>query len=77
MIELPWWSALGALMVAAGGIPPNPTRQTPPSGLEAGARKVGDEAPSFKLPAADGSSFDLHKHLKAGPVAIVFYRGFW
>ena len=78
MIELPWWSALGALLVAAaGGIPSNPTRQTPPRGLEAGAKKVGDEAPSFKLQAADGSSFDLREHLKSGPVAVVFYRGFW
>lgn len=84
MIELNWWSGLGILLGAAAasaapssGIPPNPTRQTPPPGIEANAKKAGDEAPAFKLPAADGKSFELGEHLKTGPVAIVFYRGFW
>ena len=81
MIELTWLSGLGILLGAAAagaaGIPPNPTRQTPPPGIDANAKKAGDEAPPFKLPAADGSSFDLREHLKTGPVAVVFYRGFW
>lgn len=69
---------LGAgFLVATAGIPPNPGRQTPPPGLEDRARKVSEQAPAFELPAASGGSVALAQALKGGPVAVVFYRGFW
>lgn len=42
-----------------------------------GGLKVGDIAPSFSALTSDGSGFDLNTELKNGPVALVFYRGFW
>ena len=34
-------------------------------------------APPFALTAQDGSTVSLASALERGPVAIVFYRGFW
>ena len=66
-----------ASVVAMAGIPPNPGRQTPPPGLEERARKAGEPAPEIALPDDAGKSFALAQALKKGPVAVVFYRGFW
>lgn len=41
------------------------------------APKIGDVARDFKLPLADGGTFDLAHARKAGPVLVMFYRGFW
>ena len=38
---------------------------------------VGDRAPDFTLPAANGESVSLSERLKEGPVIISFYRGSW
>lgn len=38
---------------------------------------VGDEALDFTAALADGGSFTLSKTLEAGPVLLMFYRGFW
>lgn len=42
-----------------------------------GAPKIGDVAQDFKLPLADGGTFDLAQARSAGPVLVMFYRGFW
>ncbi|MEB3336428.1 MAG: peroxiredoxin-like family protein [Leptolyngbyaceae bacterium] len=39
--------------------------------------QVGDVIPSFVLPNAIGTSIDIQKLLKSGPVVISFYRGGW
>ena len=38
---------------------------------------VGDRAPSFELPAADGKTVTLEGLLANGPAVLVFYRGDW
>jgi peroxiredoxin len=39
--------------------------------------KVGDSAPDFILPDTDGNPVRLYSLLRAGHVAVVFYRGNW
>ncbi|HVK84474.1 MAG TPA: hypothetical protein VM513_10230 [Kofleriaceae bacterium] len=34
-------------------------------------------APSFTLPAQDGTQVSLARTLEAGHAVLVFYRGFW
>ena len=70
------WLGAG-LLVGAGGIPPNPGRPTAPPGLEERARKIGEQAPPILLPDSSGATFALKEALRRGPVALVFYRGFW
>lgn len=41
------------------------------------APKIGDIAKDFTLPLADGGTFDLAQARSAGPVLVMFYRGFW
>ncbi|WOO40247.1 peroxiredoxin-like family protein [Rubellicoccus peritrichatus] len=38
---------------------------------------VGDKAPDFTLPSANGASVSLSEKLQEGPVIITFYRGDW
>lgn len=47
------------------------------SGIVAGARKAGDAAPDFVLPAARGGAVRLRDLLRHGPVVLSFYRGGW
>jgi peroxiredoxin len=37
----------------------------------------GQIAPAFALPAQDGTQVSLASALARGPVALVFYRGYW
>lgn len=41
------------------------------------ALEVGQKAPDFKLPSADGKSVSLTELLEKGPVVVTFYRGSW
>ncbi|MDW5288712.1 peroxiredoxin-like family protein [Formosa sp. PL04] len=41
------------------------------------AIRVGEKAPSFKLPNARGKNVSLDNLLENGPVVITFYRGDW
>ncbi len=41
------------------------------------AIKIGQKAPSFKLPNPEGNSISLAALLNKGPVVITFYRGNW
>lgn len=41
------------------------------------APHVGDQVPDFELPLADGGRFALGEARRAGPVVVLFYRGFW
>lgn len=41
------------------------------------AKRVGDQAPDFTLPGADGKDVQLSTLLKDGPVVLVWYRGGW
>ena len=43
----------------------------------AGALRVGDRAPGFRLPDARGGDVALDDLLARGPVVLVFYRGAW
>lgn len=47
------------------------------SGIEKRATTVGDKAPNFKLPNANGESVALSELLQAGPVVLTWYRGGW
>ena len=38
---------------------------------------VGDHAPGFSLPDAQGRTVSLSERLSTGPVVLVFYRGEW
>lgn len=42
-----------------------------------GGLQVGEDAPNIVGRTSDGYPFDLSQAIKNGPVAIVFYRGFW
>jgi peroxiredoxin len=46
------------------------------SGAATGLR-IGDRAPEFSLPDANGRAVSLRERLSAGPVVLVFYRGEW
>jgi peroxiredoxin len=41
------------------------------------ALNVGDRAPEFRLPSADGKEHDLADLSKDGPVLLVWIRGTW
>ncbi|MGH1348177.1 MAG: hypothetical protein ACRBN8_41865 [Nannocystales bacterium] len=41
------------------------------------APEIGDRVEDFTLPLADGGTFDLAQARSAGPVLVMFYRGFW
>src|SRR5277367_6726719 len=41
------------------------------------AAKVGDLAPDFTLPDANGKSVSLSECLRSGPAVVIFYRGGW
>ncbi|MGR7814314.1 peroxiredoxin-like family protein [Lacinutrix undariae] len=41
------------------------------------AIKVGETAPNFQLPDANGQQVSLSTLLRKGPVVITFYRGSW
>jgi peroxiredoxin len=47
------------------------------SGQAEHALKVGDSAPPFNLPNADGVMVDSAKLLVKGPLIVTFYRGHW
>ncbi|WP_137992573.1 peroxiredoxin-like family protein [Streptomyces vilmorinianum] len=47
------------------------------SGQAERAVNVGDTAPDFSLPAAEGDPVALKTLLAAGPVVLTFYRGSW
>jgi peroxiredoxin len=47
------------------------------SGVLDSALRVGDEAPDFALPAADGREISLTGLLAEGPAVLTFYRGGW
>jgi hypothetical protein len=47
------------------------------SGIMARVPKVGDRAPDFTLPDADGSPMSLQGLLARGPAVLSFYRGRW
>jgi len=42
-----------------------------------GGLKVGEQAPNIIGTTSQGNPFDLNQVIKSGPVAVVFYRGFW
>jgi hypothetical protein len=60
------------LMMMAAALPPNPKRETPPSGIEQRALPVGAIAPAFTLPDATGGHWSPHR-----TAVLVFYRGHW
>jgi peroxiredoxin len=47
------------------------------SDMFAGAPRVGDPVPAFRLPDARGGEVALDDLLIGGPVVLVFYRGAW
>lgn len=53
------------------------TRELIASGAAQKALKIGDVAPSFALPDAEGQQVALNDVLRAGPLVLTFYRGFW
>jgi hypothetical protein len=47
------------------------------SGILARVPKIGDRAPGFTLPDAQGQPVSLSGLLPRGPVVLSFYRGRW
>jgi len=47
------------------------------SGILEQAKNVGDTAPDFTLPDANGQAVALHDLIAGGPAVIVWYRGGW
>lgn len=47
------------------------------SGILAGVRTVGDQAPMFARPNLDGDTVRLRTLLRRGPVIVSFFRGRW
>jgi len=47
------------------------------SGIYEEALKIGDQAPDFTLPNAEGKEVQLSKLLEKGPVVLTWYRGSW
>ena len=47
------------------------------SGIMNRVARVGQTAPDFTLPNADGRSVSLKELLARGPVVLSFYRGRW
>lgn len=47
------------------------------SKLAPNAPGLGATLPDFEVALADGGTFKLAEARKAGPVLIMFYRGFW
>lgn len=41
------------------------------------APQLGDVAPDFEAALVDGGTFSLAQARAAGPVLVMFYRGFW
>jgi hypothetical protein len=41
------------------------------------APQLGDIAPDFEAALVDGGTFSLAQARAAGPVLVMFYRGFW
>lgn len=46
-------------------------------GAAEGAPQLGDTFPDFELPLSDGGTYELAEARGAGPVLVMFYRGFW
>jgi peroxiredoxin Q/BCP len=44
---------------------------------QAATPKIGDRAPQFSLPGADGRTVALKDYAGKKKVIIVFYRGYW
>ena len=53
------------------------TRDLEASGIGDDILKVGDKAPSFKLPNQKGELISSEEILAKGPLVITFYRGVW
>jgi peroxiredoxin len=47
------------------------------SGILAHVPDVGDQAPGFTLPDANGTTVGLEQLLRSGPAVVSFYRGRW
>ena len=47
------------------------------SGATDKALKVGDRAPEFELPGANGKKVKLSELIARGPVVVTWYRGGW
>ncbi len=52
-------------------------RDVAESGVVDSAKQVGDQAPEFELPSANGEPVLLTELLESGPVVLVWYRGGW
>ncbi|WP_215141288.1 peroxiredoxin-like family protein [Exiguobacterium qingdaonense] len=52
------------------------TQELKDSGMASGLA-VGESAPLFELPHADGTKVELKSLLEKGPVIVTFYRGGW
>ena len=61
----------------AGAVRAEKTDDLARSGLAEKSLKIGDKAPDFDLPNANGKSVRLSDLLQKGPVVVAFYRGGW
>ncbi len=59
------------------GIIHRATEELGKSGIADRAINVGDRAPDFSLPNAEGNSVSSKDLLTKGPLVVTFYRGVW
>ncbi len=74
------WVAIGVVTTASAEpprLPPNPTRLSPPEGIDARALAIGVKAPTFSLVSSSGTRWSLAEKLRDGPAVLVLYRGDW
>lgn len=73
------WLAIGVTTTNAqpSRLPPNPTRPSPPEGIDARALAVGVKSPDVSLVSSSGTTWALAEKLRDGPAVLVFYRGDW
>ncbi len=60
-----------------GAKPAGPGSVIASTGVTERAKKVGDNAPDFSLPDAQGGTFSLKEALAKGPVVLTWFRGEW
>ncbi|HEX8876012.1 MAG TPA: peroxiredoxin-like family protein [Phycisphaerales bacterium] len=86
----PTTPASGTKPAASSPAKPEPSKSEPAKAKNAGpgpviastgvldrAKKVGDKAPDFKLPDAQGGEFDMKQARAKGPVIVTWFRGEW
>ncbi len=69
--------AFGSLVVTSAAWSPASAQGPTDRAAEAGVVKVGERAPDFSLPAADGKTYRLADLRGGKRLVLVIFRGVW